>query len=116
MAFRSDKINEEVKRELAQAIRFLKDPRITGLVSVMDVEVTKDLKYAKVYVSVFKQDEGQKKEVLKGLQRSAGFLRQELKKRLLLRQIPELSFVLDESIGYGAHINELMKQIEKEEH
>lgn len=113
-AYRTGRINGEMKRELAEIIRLLKDPRIPELTSVMDVEVTKDLKYAKVYVSVFEADEEKQKDAIRGLKSSAGFIRQELKKRIALRQIPELSFVLDHSIEYGAHINDVIRSIESE--
>ena len=111
-SYRIDRINGEMKKEVAEVIRLLKDPRITGLVSVVDADVTKDLKYAKIFVSVFETDEEKKVAALKGLKSGAGFIRQELKKRMLLRNIPELSFVLDESIEYGAHINKLLIDIE----
>ncbi|MBQ9737585.1 MAG: 30S ribosome-binding factor RbfA [Clostridia bacterium] len=107
---RIDRISEEVKKELSVVIRDLKDPRITSMVSVVNVSVTKDLKFAKAYISVF-GDEKSKKDVLAALKSAAGFIRREIGHRVNLRATPEFSFVIDDSIEYGAHINEVLKNL-----
>ncbi len=109
--FRQQKTDEEIKRELCYIIPTLKDPRINSvMVSVVSVIVTKDLKYAKVYASVFGNDE-QKKDAIKALNKSAGFVRHELGLRLKLRTLPEITFELDSSIEYGAHINKVISEL-----
>ena len=107
---RMGRINEEVQRELAALIPTVKDPRVTGMISVTAVEVTQDLKYAKVYVSVLDKDgSGQ---VLKGLKSAAGYLRRELGRTLNLRSTPELTFLQDDSMAKGAHILEMLRNPE----
>ncbi|BAL01237.1 ribosome-binding factor A [Oscillibacter valericigenes Sjm18-20] len=110
---RIGRINEEIQRELAARIRSLKDPRVsgTGMVSVTRVNTTPDLRYAQVYISVL--DKTQEKDVLKGLKSAAGFLRRELGAALRLRYTPELQFVADDSIEHGAHILELLRDVER---
>jgi len=110
---RGEKINNELKKELSVLIRDIKDPRVPSLVSVIKCEVTKDLKFAKVFVSVMGSDE-QKKEALKGLKNAASYLRREISHNLKLRATPELNFVLDNSIEYGSHIMDVIKKINGE--
>lgn len=109
---RTDRISEEIKKHLSDIIRELKDPRIPFMTSVVSVSVTKDLKYAKVYVSVM-GDEETKKEAIKGLKSAAGFIRKEIGERVLLRALPQFAFELDNSIEHGAHINELLQSVIK---
>ena len=106
---RIGRINEEIQRELAEQIRFLKDPRVSqvGMVSIIRVDTTGDLRYARVWVSVL--DKAQEKDVLKGLKSAAGFLRRELGRALQLRYTPELQFIADDSISQGAHILEVLR-------
>lgn len=108
-SYRSQKINEEMKRELSSILREIKDPRIPDMVSVVRVEVTKDLKFAKAYISVF-GDEEKKKNTISGLQSAQGFIKREIGSRLKLRGIPQFTFVLDNSIEYGAHIIDLINK------
>lgn len=110
---RIGRINEEIQRELAQLFRQLKDPRVSqaGMVSITRVNTTPDLRYAQVFVSVL--DKEQEKETLKGLRSAAGFLRRELGATLRLRYTPELQFVADGSIAHGAHILELLRDVER---
>ena len=104
--FRQDRINEEMFREVAQIIRTVKDPRVSGaFVSVTGVEVTPDLKYAKIYYSAL---QGDKKEVKKGLAAASGYIRGQLAKNLNLRITPELTFCEDTSIAYGAKIEKII--------
>ena len=112
---RIGRINEEIQRELSDQLRHLKDPRIaqTGMVTITRVDTTGDLRYARVYISVL--DKSQEKEVLKGLKSAAGFLRRELGRVLRLRYTPELQFIADDSIAHGAHILEVLRQVERRE-
>lgn len=107
---RTDRISEEVRKNLSDIIRELKDPRIPLLTSVVSVEVSKDLRYAKAYISVMGDDEA-KKNALAGLKSAAGFIRREIGARVLLRALPEFTFVLDNSIEHGAHINALLHSV-----
>lgn len=105
---RINRINEEIRKELAALFRELKDPRIsTGLVSVTRVDTTGDLRYARVYVSAL--DKETESQVMKGLYSASGFLRREIGHRLNLRYTPELQFIADDSIAYGAHILEVLR-------
>ena len=107
---RMGRINEEVQRELAVLIPTVKDPRVTGMISVTAVEVSQDLKYAKAYISVLdKEDSAQ---VLKGLKSAAGYLRRELGRSLNLRNTPELTFLRDDSMAKGAHVLEMLRNPE----
>lgn len=104
--YRQDRINEEMFREAAQIIREVKDPRVSNaFVSVTGVEVTPDLKYAKIYYSALR---GDKKEVTKGLAAATGYVRTQLARRLNLRITPELTFAEDTSIAYGAKIEKII--------
>ena len=105
---RMDRISEEVKRELSLVIRDLKDPRLPAMVSVVTVRVTKDLKFAKAYISIM-GDEKERQDGIAALKSASGFIRKEIGRRLNLRNTPEFSFVADDSIAYGAHINEILK-------
>ena len=110
---RIGRINAEILRELAAQLRNLKDPRVSGMVSITRVDTTNDLRYAKVYVSALNKD--QEKDVLKGLKSAAGFLRRELGRALSLRCTPELQFIGDDSIRHGAHILELLRKEEEKD-
>ena len=107
---RIGRINEEIQRELASLIPTVKDPRVTGMISVTAVDTTPDLKYAKIYISVL--DKSDCEQVLKGLKSAAGWLRRELGRTLNLRNTPELTFVRDDSIDKGAHILEMLRNPE----
>lgn len=104
---RIGRINEEIQRELSTLIRSVKDPRVTGMISVTAVDATPDLKFAKIYISVL--DKSDSTQVLKGLKSASGWLRRELGRALNLRYTPELTFVLDDSIDKGAHILDLLR-------
>lgn len=112
MANRINKINEEVKRELSSVIRELKDSRIPVMTSVVAVNVTPDLRWAKAYISVFGSDEVQK-SAIEGLKSASGFIRREIGHRLKLRYTPEFDFELDHSIEHGAYINKLINDLDK---
>ena len=109
---RIGRINEEIQRELADQLRRLKDPRVSsGMVSIIRVDTTGDLRYARVYISAL--DKSREKEVLKGLKSASGFLRRELGRALQLRYTPELQFIADDSIQHGAHILEVLRDPSK---
>lgn len=109
---RKGRINEEMKKELSQIIlRELKDPRITAMVTVTAVEVTADLKYAKVFLSIFSPNKEEEKTTLEAIKKAAGFIRTRLSKTINLRLTPQLLFSQDTTINYGMHIDELLKQV-----
>ncbi len=104
--YRQSRINEEMFKEAAAIMRTVKDPRVSqAFVSVTGAEVTPDLKYAKIYYSAM---QGDKKEIAKGLKSSAPYIRGQLAKALNLRVTPELTFVEDTSIAYGAKIEKII--------
>lgn len=114
MAFnRVERIQEEYKREMSSIIRTIKDPRMSSMASVVSATVTKDLKYAKVYISVLGSDE-EKKGTMEALKSATGYIKREVATRLNLRCVPHPSFVLDTSIDYGMHINELLNKINRD--
>ena len=107
---RMGRIDEEYRKELSQIISYdLKNPNVTGMISVTKVKATTDLKYAKVYVSILNSKNI--KETMDGLKKSSGFIRTELAKRINLRNTPELIFEIDDSIEYGAKIDSILKEI-----
>lgn len=108
---RNSRLSEEIKKTISNVIQNeLKDPRIPMLTSVTNVDVTKDLKYAKVFISVYGNDE-QKAKCIEGLKSSAGFIRKEIGSSIKMRHIPELVFELDNSIEYGLHISKILNEI-----
>ncbi len=103
--------NEDIQRVLSSLLRSVKDPRVQqGMISVTAVDTTGDLRYSKVYLSVYGLKN--EKEFMKGLKSASGWLRHELGESLDLRYTPELVFHLDHSIEYGAHINELLSGLD----
>lgn len=107
------RIDEEMKKEISNIINFeIKEPTVTGLISVTKVKVTTDLKYAKVYVSILNAKDT--KQTLAGLKKSAGFVRSEVAKRINLRTTPEILFELDDSMEYGAKIDSILKEVIKD--
>ena len=110
--FRKARINDEFMRTVADALRTVKDPRVSAsFLSIVGVETTPDLKYCKVRFSVYG---GDAKEVGKGLRSAAGYIRRELAARLNLRLTPELTFLADNSLEHGAHISALIDSLHKE--
>ena len=110
---RLNRIDEEMKKEISHIIsNELKNPNVTGLISVTKVKVTPDLKYAKVYVSILNAKST--KGTLANLKKSAGFIRTELAKTMNLRVTPEIIFELDDSMEYGAKIDSILKDIMKD--
>jgi len=109
---RINKINEELRRELSAVLREVKDTRIPMMTSVVAVNVTNDLSYAKIYVSVMGDEDVQKK-ALEGLKSAAGFIRREVGHRLSLRHTPEMLFEIDHSIEHGAYINSVLLDLDR---
>ena len=110
---RMSRVDEELKKEISNIITYdLKDPNITGLISVTKVKVSGDLKYAKVYVSILNAKDN--KQVLAALKKSAGFVRTEIAKRINLRTTPEIIFIFDDSIEYGSRIDTILKEVIKD--
>ena len=108
---RINRINEEIQKSLAENLRNVKDPRVSGtMISVTKVETTPDLRYAKVYVSFL--EENKAPEAMKGLKSAGGWLRRELGHSLNLRYTPELVWALDDSITYGAKMLKLINSLE----
>jgi ribosome-binding factor A len=111
MKRRAQRLSEEIKRDISGIIRNeIKDPRITSLLSITQVQVSNDLSYAKIFVSVL-GDEGKRKETLEGLNKAKGFIKRELGKNLRQRVTPDITFYLDDSIEHGSHINQLLKKV-----
>ena len=107
--YRRGRINDEMQKTLAAIVGEVKDPRVSeAFVSITGADVTPDLKYAKIYYSAL---HGDKKEVAQGLKSSAGFMRRLVAERMNLRVTPELIFIEDTSIAYGAHIASLLNSI-----
>lgn len=111
--YRGGRINEEIKKDVSNTIQNkIKDPRLTAMVSVTDVEVTRDLSYAKVFVSIFGTDE-QKSEALRILKASNGFIRKEIGKNVKLRHVPQVIIELDETLDKASHLEDLFHKIKE---
>lgn len=108
--FRIDMISEEIRREVDRIIREdMHDPRLGGTYCITRAEVTRDLRYAKMYVSILEDDKAA--GVMSALKSAAGFIRRELGHNLSLRYTPELQFVHDQNIAYGVHIASVLRGI-----
>ena len=113
---RIDRITEEIKKELSEIIRTsIKDPRLPDFVSITGLRVAKDLKHAKVFVSVL-GDEEKKKNALAALIHAAGYIRHEVGQRVRIRYTPEFHFELDDSIEHGMMISKLITETMKHQH
>ena len=111
---RLGRVNEEIRKALSQIIDYeVKNPDVTGMISVTKEKVTPDLKYAKVYVSILNAKNNEK--TLEGLKASSGFMRSSLAKKVNLRITPELVFEYDDSLEHGERIESLLKQIKKQD-
>jgi len=107
---RINRINEEIQKALAELLRNVKDPRVSGtMISVTRVETTPDLRFAKVYVSFL--EENKAADAMKGLKSAGGYLRRAVSNDLKLRHTPELMWALDDSITYGAKMLELINNL-----
>ncbi|MCF0223896.1 MAG: 30S ribosome-binding factor RbfA [Fibrobacter sp.] len=113
MSRRTDRLNEQFREEISKLLQNgLKDPRVSSLASITRVEITEDLSYAKIMVSVMGDDKD-KRDSLIGLKNSAGYIRGVLGKALKIRKIPELSFVLDENLEHAMHIEDILSELKQ---
>lgn len=114
-SIKNTRVNMEVHRELSEIIRTeIKDPRVSSaMTTIVAVEVTPDLKYCKAYVSVLGGEEAAKNAIT-GLKNAVGYIRRELARRVNLRNTPEISFVLDQSIEYGVNMSKLIDEVTKD--
>ncbi|NLW59643.1 MAG: 30S ribosome-binding factor RbfA [Firmicutes bacterium] len=111
--YRAERLAVLIKEELGDILqKELKDPRI-GFTSITNVRVSRDMSHAKIYVSVF-GDQQQQAATMEGLESARGFIRSELGKRIRLRHTPEISFVFDNSLEEGAKVLSLLNEIKKE--
>ena len=109
-----NRVNDDIQRVLSERLRSIKDPRVNqGMLSITRVDTTGDLRYSKIYLSVYGLEN--EKELKRGLRSASGWLRRELGQALELRYTPELIFELDRSLEHGAHISALFAEIEKQE-
>ena len=107
---RIQRTNEDIRLALSELLRSVKDPRVNqGLISVTGVETSGDLRWCKVYLSVYGLQS--EKEFMKGLKSASGWLRHEIGARLSLRNVPEFVFQLDQSMEHGAHINKVISDL-----
>lgn len=112
---RIDRISEEVRREVDAIIREdLNDPRVDGTFSVTRADVTGDLRFAKIYVSVLEDDK--RDGLMEALKNAKGYIRRALGKRMIIRYSPELIFVSDKNIEYGVHIAKVLADVNAPEH
>lgn len=115
MRIRPERVAHMMRREIADILENrLRDPRLGSMVSITDVEVTQDLSFARVFVSTL-QTGPEREQLLETLRAAAGFVRHELRPRLGLREVPEVRFVIDESIERGARVDEILRKIERGE-
>ena len=111
MRIRPERVAELIKREAADILENdLSDPRVSGFISVTDAEVTPDLSFARIYVSVLAPGE-EAERVLRALEHAAPFVRRQLAPRLKLREMPEIRFVRDDSMERGARVDELLRKL-----
>ncbi|MCL6635421.1 MAG: 30S ribosome-binding factor RbfA [Peptococcaceae bacterium] len=114
MSHRPERLAEAIKKEVSELLRDeIKDPRI-GFASITAVEVSSDLRYARVFVSVFGPPEDRQASI-EALQKAQGFIRGEIGRRIRLRHVPEITFKLDESIGRGSRVIELLNRVREKE-
>lgn len=111
MSLHFERLEADFQRSISEAIRDMKDPRLSVMTSVVRTELSKDLKHAKVFVSVFDDDPKRRAEVISVLGNASSMLGHVINAKMKMRRIPALHFALDDGIAYSAHINELLQQI-----
>jgi ribosome-binding factor A len=109
-SFKSNRLEEDINRELTAIFRELKDPRISSMLSIVKCDLSRDLSHCKVYVSSFYGMDDTKKSV-EGLQSASGFIKRELFARLKMRKCPDLKFIADDSIERSSQINEVIRKV-----
>ena len=113
MSRRTDRLDEQFREEIGKLLqKGLKDPRVSSLASITRVNITEDLSYAKILVSVMGTDK-EKRDTLVGLNNSAGFIRGVLGKALKIFKVPELKFVLDENLEHAMHIEDILAELKQ---
>lgn len=112
---RHQRLEQDVKVALSNIIAYeVKEPSVTGtMISVTDVKITPDQKYAKVYVSIFGKQN--KNKIIDALKKAAGFIKSELSRKVKLRNMPELIFEIDDSIEYGSHMDKVISEVIKKD-
>jgi len=114
MINRTAKLNSEFKQRIAELLtKKVKDPRITEMFTVLDVDCDKELSCAKVYVSIFSADTQKAAQTFIAIRESESFLRREISKTMRIRKVPEFHFILDTSMAYGQKISEMLNEINK---
>lgn len=112
--YRFKRLEEDFKREVSSIIKNeVKDPRV-GFVSIVSIEISRDLRYAKIYISILGNEENVK-ETMTALKNASGFIRREIAHRVQLRHTPEITFIFDDSIAHGAKISKILNEIVPEE-
>ncbi|MBQ1237650.1 MAG: 30S ribosome-binding factor RbfA [Oscillospiraceae bacterium] len=111
-SFRMDRTSEDVKRELTDIMRSVKDPRVNGLLTILKIDLSRDLSTCKVYISSLEGMEKAKSAVV-GLNSAAGYVRRELGMRIKLRRSPQIQFIADDSIEHSAHINKMIHDLNR---
>lgn len=112
---REKRLAEEIKKIVSNIIRDeLRDPRVSSMTSIIEVDLTRDLRYVYIYVSILGDDE-EKKETMEGLTRASGFIRREIGKNIKARYTPEVIFKLDNSIERGIHMYNMITKVSKQE-
>lgn len=115
MSLRNERVRKTLMKEIADILRKeVKDPRISGIVSITDIEISHDNSYAKVYYSVFTTS-NDKEKIIEALNENKGKIRYEVGKRIRLRHTPDLSFIEDDSLERGVKITDLINKISKGE-
>ena len=112
-SFRLEKVGHLIRELVSEVIRELKDPRI-GFAGINEVKISPDLRHAKIYISVFGSDK-EKNDTLEGLNNAKGYIKRKIAPEISLRQIPDLSFALDESIENGVRISQLIDKAREED-
>ncbi|MBQ1490048.1 MAG: 30S ribosome-binding factor RbfA [Eubacterium sp.] len=119
--YRQGRLGEEIRKLISEMLlKDLKDPRLTGMISVSGVDVTRDNSYATCYITVLDITGGspeaaeKEQQVLEGFQSAEGMIRREIGRNMKLRRIPELTFKIDHSMDYGRHIDEVIRSLENE--
>lgn len=110
--YKIGRVTQDIRRELSAILRELKDPRISSMLSIVKVSVSNDMSYCKVYVSAIEGFE-KSRESVEGLKSATGFVKRELSNRLHLRKCPEMTFIADDSIEYGAQINQMLEDLNR---
>ena len=110
-AIRMDRLNEEIKQVLSEIVREMKDPRVSPMTIITQVEITPDLKYAKAKVSVYDKDDQQRLATVEALNHASRHIVHELGQRMQIRRLPQMKFILDTSIEYSAHISKILNDL-----